>query len=89
MRLDHTAYDVVEMVLKTCNLHILRNKRSYVLCLSCIFAKSHRQPFIASETEYNFSFELIHSDLWGLSPIKSHNVYSYYVSFVDEFTKFT
>jgi hypothetical protein len=32
--------------------------------------------------------ELIHSDVWGPTPV-SVNGYKYYISFIDDFTKFT
>ncbi|KAM0996802.1 hypothetical protein ACFX2C_006762 [Malus domestica] len=47
-----------------------------------------RLPF-HDRTEYcNFSFQKVHTNLWGPSPIAFIEGYKYYVSFVDEFTRF-
>lgn len=65
------------------------NKNDISLCKSCCLGKSHRLPAPASYTAYTQPFELIHSDLWGPSPSPSLSGYSYYIAFVDTFTKFT
>ncbi|KAI5350197.1 hypothetical protein L3X38_003088 [Prunus dulcis] len=38
-------------------------------CDTCILAKSHRVPYPLSTNKYTTPFMLIHSDLWGPSPI--------------------
>lgn len=43
----------------------------------------HRQAYQCSATIHNNPLEPIHSDLWGSSPITSHNGFQYYVSFID------
>lgn len=51
--------------------------------------KAHRLPCSSSTTVYSQPLELIHADVWGPAPIESLNGYSYFVHFVDEYTKFT
>ena len=34
-------------------------------------------------------FDLIHSDVWGPSPISSHEKFKYYVTFIDDHSRFT
>jgi GAG-pre-integrase domain len=72
-------------------LHILN---SYVLpcsskllslCQDCCMAKSHIYPFNLS-TMAKAPPELIHFDLWGLSPVISRNGFRYYVFFIDDYT---
>lgn len=56
-------------------------------CASCFCAKCHKLPFVDSNKNFE-PLELIHTDLWGPSPIISHNGYAYYVSFIDHATRF-
>ena len=35
------------------------------------------------------AFDLIHSDMWGLSPITTFSGYRYYVTFIDDYTRCT
>lgn len=74
--------------MKGCNLPISRNEKFYILYPSYVLAKSHILPFVTSISEYHFPLELVHIDLWRPSPVKSHNGYSYFVSFINEFTKY-
>ena len=59
------------------------------LCEACQLGKVHRQSFPASETKTKGVLELIHTDLWGPSPTVSRNGYKYYISFVDDYTRYT
>ncbi|KAI0500239.1 hypothetical protein KFK09_018448 [Dendrobium nobile] len=59
------------------------------LCNSCKMAKSHRLPFNKSQSISSAPFYIIHSDVWGPSPFISNNGYKYYVSFIDDHSKFT
>jgi transposase InsO family protein len=34
-------------------------------------------------------FDIIHSDVWGLTPIISHAHYKYFVIFIDDYSRFT
>lgn len=63
--------------------------KTSILCHPCCVAKSHRLPYSHSNSEYTTPLALIHSDLWGPSPILSRNGYSYYVYFVDHFSRYT
>lgn len=40
-------------------------------------------------TKYIAPFELVHTNLWGPSPNISYSGFSYYIYFVDVFTKYT
>lgn len=42
-----------------------------------------------SNTIYNHAFDVVHTDLWGPSPHPSSNGYSYYIDFIDAFSKYT
>lgn len=50
-------------------------------------AKAHKLSFLSSSS--SLPLELVHSDVWGPSPITSSNNFHYYLIFVDDFSKFT
>lgn len=87
-RLGQASFDIVERTLRSCNLPY-EIKSSSTLCSSCLKAKCHKLPFTISETVTHHPLELIHTDLWGPSPVKSRNGFTYYVSFIDNFSRFT
>ena len=79
---------MVERTLKSCNISY-KSIKSSVLCHPCCNAKSHRLPYPNSNTSYTAPLQLIHTDLWGPSPVKSRNGFSYYITFIDQFTRFS
>lgn len=72
--------------MKNCNL-----KFSGLLpfCTTCQLAKSHKLPFVMSNSRAMKPFDLIHSDLWGPSPISSITSVKYFRLFIDDNTRFT
>ncbi|KAJ3701119.1 hypothetical protein LUZ61_004824 [Rhynchospora tenuis] len=58
-------------------------------CIGCNKAKAHKLPFMLSNSTTSKPLELIHSDMWGPSPVASERGNRYYVSFTDDFTRFT
>jgi transposase InsO family protein len=59
------------------------------LCEICIKAKSHRSTYPLSNTKALAPFNLIHTDVWGPSPIISKAGYRWYIIFVDDFSRLT
>jgi transposase InsO family protein len=49
----------------------------------------HKLPFPNSVSITSHPLEIVHSDVWGPAPITSNNGTRYYVTFVDDFTRFT
>jgi len=58
-------------------------------CISCQLGKQPALPFNNSESVASTSFDLIHSDVWGPSPIPSMSSSRYFVIFVDDFSRYT
>lgn len=75
-------------VISTNNLpcHDKASKES--VCDVCQMAKSHQLPYNRSTSVSQFPLELISSDVYGPTPI-SVGRHKYYVSFVDDYSKFT
>ena len=65
------------------------HKTLQYVCDACILAKSHKLPFSQSTYKSTRPLALIHSNVWGPAPITSHFGYSYYVIFVDDYSKYT
>ncbi|KAI3768520.1 hypothetical protein L2E82_19267 [Cichorium intybus] len=59
------------------------------LCETCVLAKSHRQTFKPNKTRVDVPFSLIHSDVWGPSPIIGGQNLRFFVLFIDDCTRMT
>ncbi|KAK9166949.1 hypothetical protein Scep_002140 [Stephania cephalantha] len=84
-RLGHPAQHTLQKVLQLVNVPA----QSVEFCSSCPLGKSHALPFHSSLHNSTHVLDLIHTDLWGPSPVKSTSGYSYYVHFMDDCTRFT
>ncbi|PNX90814.1 histone deacetylase, partial [Trifolium pratense] len=51
--------------------------------------KVHRLPSVPSTANYTKPLELIFCDLWGPAPVESFDGYSYFLTCVDAYTRFT
>lgn len=67
----------------------MRNKNVADLCNSCYVGKSRKLHVPLSNTNYIHLFELVHTDLWGLSPPPLNGGYTYYIAYVDAFSRYT
>jgi hypothetical protein len=59
-----------------------------LVCGSCQQAKGHQLPYPKSTSVSTHLLELVFSDVWGPAP-ESVGRYKYYVTFVDDYSKFT
>jgi transposase InsO family protein len=58
-------------------------------CVSCQLGKQPALPFQNSESMSTGIFDLIHSDVWGPSPINSLGGSHYFVVFVDDYSRYS
>jgi hypothetical protein len=86
-RLGHPSYATVHNVLVSNNLDFSREPNNGV-CNACQQAKSHQLPFPKFVSVSTTPLELVFSDVWGPAPC-SIGRKSYYVSFIDDYSKFT
>jgi histone deacetylase 1/2 len=87
-RLGHPAIPIVERVLRDNKLPHLLESNKHSVCGACQQAKSHQLPYSISTSISTQPLELVFSDVWGPA-IDSVGRYKYYVSFIDDFSKFT
>ncbi|CAL8174043.1 unnamed protein product [Prunus armeniaca] len=64
-------------------------KDSNFTCDTCILAKSHCVPYPLSTNKCTTPFTLIHSDVWGPSPITAPSGVRWFVTFIDDCTRMT
>ena len=57
-------------------------------CSGCKLAKFYALPFNKSLSCSSAPFDLIHSDVWGPSPVSTKGGSRYYVSFIDDYTRY-
>uniref|UniRef100_A0A2N9GH34 DUF659 domain-containing protein n=1 Tax=Fagus sylvatica TaxID=28930 RepID=A0A2N9GH34_FAGSY len=53
-------------------------------CEPCIYAKNHRVSFPLSFNKSDVPFSLIHTNVWGPSPIPTYTGVQWFVSFIDD-----
>ena len=58
-------------------------------CVSCQLGKQPTLPFHNNESMSTGIFYLIHSDVWGPSPINSIGGSCYFVVFVDDYSHYS
>jgi len=51
--------------------------------------KTHRVTFPINNNRANAPFSIIHSDVWGPTPLSTHNGMRWFVIFVDDYTRMT
>jgi len=89
-KLGHPNYIVLSHLFK---IGLLGNKQVictiYVSCPVCKLAKSKTLPFPSGAHRASNCFDMIHSDVWGMSPVVSHANYKYFVTFIDDYSQFT
>jgi hypothetical protein len=86
-RLGHPSSSVVRQVVNKNNLSCLDVSNESV-CNACKQAKSHQLPFPVLSSVSQHPLELVFFDVWGPAP-ESVGRKKYYVSFIDDFSKFT
>ncbi|WVZ95434.1 LOW QUALITY PROTEIN: hypothetical protein U9M48_041200 [Paspalum notatum var. saurae] len=84
-RLGHPTFPIVQKVIRNYRLPCQVESRSDSVCDACQQAKSHQLPYPKSSSVSSRPLELIFSD--GPAP-DSTGRYKYYVSFIDDFSKF-
>ena len=91
-RLGHPNSNVLHALLQS---GVLGNKESPSLssiqfdCNSCRLGKSKILPFPTHHSNVTQAFDMIHSDVWGIAPVISHAHYKYFVTFIDDYSRFT
>ena len=86
-RLGHASISRVKQLVSKGLLGLVSNKSFY--CMPCQFSKQTTLLFNNSVSHALSLFDLIHSDVWGPSPITTQGGSHYFVIFVDDFSRYT
>jgi hypothetical protein len=87
--LGHPSRDIVCRIISTNNLPCaVYESSSQSVCDACACAKAHQLPYQVSTSHSLAPLDFIFSDVWGPA-IDSFGCKKYYVSFIDDYTKFT
>jgi histone deacetylase 1/2 len=78
---------VVNQVLSLLSFPVEKNK-THNVCPECQMAKSHDLPFKNSTSISLHPLDLIFTDVWGPASVPSTTGAKYYVSFLDDYSKF-
>ena len=70
-----------QLGLRPCNIRLQ--------CETCLLAKCHKQPFPISKTISIAPLDLIHSDVSGIVRQPSHSLYKYFLTFIDNYSRYT
>jgi len=81
--LSDSRIKLLQHIIPDCN--VVSNK----CCSVCPLAKQHRLPFHVSTSISKQSFDLIHCDIWGPFSVKSTNGSQFFLTIVDDYTRFT
>ena len=58
-------------------------------CEACCLSKSHIFSFSIHNSCALASFDIIHTDVWGIAPTLSRAGFKYYVTFIDDHSRYT
>jgi hypothetical protein len=85
-RLGHPSFGYIRRLFPSL---FANYKLSDFICETCAMAKSHRAIFPLSSNKVASPFSLVHSDVWGPSPVFIANGMKWFVTFVDDCTRMT
>ncbi|KAI0496003.1 hypothetical protein KFK09_022310 [Dendrobium nobile] len=86
-RLGHPHFKILKCITQSNSaLHISPFNTS---CTTCIQCKLHKLPFESSISRAHTPLALVHSDVWGPSPVSSTNGFRFFVIFVDDYSRYT
>lgn len=87
-RLGHPTNSIVTLALNKSSIPFHCNSQPHT-CTACLQGKFTHLPFPSNKPKSVIPSEVTHSDVWGLAPQMSLKGYRYYVSFIDECTRYT
>lgn len=88
-RLGHPATAILKKLVHSNKLSTTGSSTNFSFCDSCPLGKSTKLPFALSSSISAAPLELIHTDVWGPSPHASIKGSTYYIVFLDDYSKYS
>ena len=85
--LGHPSFKTLKCLISAESLPLSNSSFSH--CNSCLCNKSHKLPFGVSSISCDKPLEILYTDVWGPALAESFDPFSYYVVFVDYYTKYS
>ena len=57
-------------------------------CEDCVYGKAHRVQFLRSKHKSRGILDYVHTDVWGLASTTSKGGSRYFVSFIDDHSRY-
>ena len=70
-------------------LPTFKEKEINGVCGACQFGKQHRHPFPKERNVSKGLLDVVHSDVWGPAQTATFGGCRYYVTFIDDFSRYT
>ena len=89
--LGHHGNDVINKIVKNelvTGMRINRHTKSDSICEPCLAGKMNAHPFSISSSRSPNPLDLIHTDLHGPFKTRTHSGYQYWMTFIDDNTRF-
>lgn len=87
LRLGHLSYRGLQAVSR--KFPFVPSKNNMSSCDSCHFGKQRKLPFPHSLSKSNAPFDILHADLWGPYSTISLQGHKYFLTLVDDYSRFT
>lgn len=87
LKMGHPSDIVLCEVLKLCKVKFNGNEK--IFCEPYQLEKHHALPFKLSDSYASTPLELVHTDVWGPSPLQSSSGFKYYVQFLDDHSRYS
>jgi hypothetical protein len=87
----HHGYNVVNKIVKdelVTGMHINMRAKPDPICKPCLAGKMNAHPFSTSSSRAANPLDLIHTDLHGPFKTRTHSGYRYWITFIDDNTRF-
>lgn len=84
-RLGHTSFSYLQKLFP----NLFPNNVPLPTCETCLRAKQPRVTYRSNHTRVSHMFDLVHSDVWGPSPVTTPLGFQYFIIFVDDYSRMT